>query len=176
MKGTRGGQGGHASRDTHCVRTRVNPKERTFPSQSHVLTNQSDDETPSTCLWACPPCTPIPLCPSGALAYPSRAKATNPMTPFTHSILTRSLIQAASRGLRPHCSQPETHSYWTSEHEGERAHAALWCTGCPVWVECGEAAEANDERHGVWAGVDRSVRPGRGRRPKPPGNDDLFAA
>ena len=46
--------------------------------------------------------------------------------------LTRALVEAASKGQKPNCSQPETHSYWTSEHEGETALAAIWCTGCPV--------------------------------------------
>ena len=59
--------------------------------------------------------------------------------------LTTALLNLAEAGLRTHCPQPETHHYWTSEHEAERAMAALWCNGCPVWVECGTAAEANDE-------------------------------
>jgi hypothetical protein len=75
--------------------------------------------------------------------------------------LTIALLNAAVRGERPHCSDVETHNYWTGEHPAERALAALACRGCPVGRECGEAAEANDERWGVWNGVDRSVRAGR---------------
>jgi hypothetical protein len=75
--------------------------------------------------------------------------------------LTIALLNSAVRGERPHCSDVETHHYWTSEHPAERALAALACRGCPVGRQCGEAAEANDERWGVWNGVDRSVRPGR---------------
>lgn len=75
--------------------------------------------------------------------------------------LTVPLLTIASQGVRTNCSDPETHHYWTSEHEAERRLAARACTGCPVGRECGEAAEANDERHGVWAGVDRTVRPGQ---------------
>lgn len=73
----------------------------------------------------------------------------------------KALLADAARGVRPRCSDPETHDYWTSEHAGHRALAALWCHGCPVFAECGEFAAAHDERWGVWAGVDRSVRPGK---------------
>jgi hypothetical protein len=72
--------------------------------------------------------------------------------------LTIALLNLASQGQRVHCSDPVTHSYWLSEHPAERALAALACRGCPVFVECGEAAAANDERWGVWNAVDRSVR------------------
>jgi hypothetical protein len=72
--------------------------------------------------------------------------------------LTRALIDLAAAGLRPHCSDPETHHLWTSEHRGERAEAALLCLGCPALDPCGTAAEARHERWGVWAGVDRSPR------------------
>jgi hypothetical protein len=75
--------------------------------------------------------------------------------------LTRALLANAARGIRPRCSDPKIWSYWTSEYPTERALAALWCAGCPVFVECGEFAAAHDERWGVWAGVDRSVRPGK---------------
>jgi Transcription factor WhiB len=75
--------------------------------------------------------------------------------------LNRRLIDLARLGIRPHCSEPITPGYWTSEHEPERRLAVAWCRGCPVLVECGEAAVAHDERWGVWAGVDRSVRPGK---------------
>jgi hypothetical protein len=55
--------------------------------------------------------------------------------------LTRALINAAARGERPRCGDGETSHYWTSEHEGERQLAALWCAGCPVQSECLEASE-----------------------------------
>jgi hypothetical protein len=60
--------------------------------------------------------------------------------------LTIALLTIAAKGQRAHCSDVETHHYWTSEHPAERARAALACRGCPVGRECGEAAEANDER------------------------------
>jgi hypothetical protein len=75
--------------------------------------------------------------------------------------LTVALVTAASKGLRPHCSHPGGEWLWLSEHEADRSEAAKLCGGCPVITECGQAAEANQERGGVWAGVDRSVRPGR---------------
>jgi hypothetical protein len=75
--------------------------------------------------------------------------------------LTLALINAASKGLRPHCSDPTTHRYWLSEHESERATAVLLCDHCPVLTVCGDTAELRQETWGVWGGVDRSVRPGR---------------
>jgi hypothetical protein len=72
--------------------------------------------------------------------------------------LTIAPLTIAVKGQRAHCSDVATHHYWTSEHPAERARAALACHGCPVGRECGEAAEANDERWGVWNAVDRSVR------------------
>jgi hypothetical protein len=75
--------------------------------------------------------------------------------------LTQALITMAAKGLRPHCSDPESHCMWLSEHPQERALAARMCGGCPVIAECGDAADANGERFGVWAGIDRIVRPGK---------------
>jgi hypothetical protein len=73
--------------------------------------------------------------------------------------LTRALITLASRGQRPHCSQPEVHHYWTSEREKERELAVRWCAGCLVLEPCGEAAETQQERWGVWGGAGRTPRP-----------------
>jgi hypothetical protein len=81
--------------------------------------------------------------------------------------LTVALVTAASKGLRPHCSHPGGEWLWLSEHEADRSEAAKLCGGCPVITECGQAAEANQERGGVWAGVDRSVRPGRKKAARP---------
>jgi hypothetical protein len=73
--------------------------------------------------------------------------------------LTRALINAAAAGQRPNCSNVETHSYWTSEHDGERALAALWCHGCVVFDPCGQAAEARQERTVRCLGVGRQDTP-----------------
>jgi hypothetical protein len=80
--------------------------------------------------------------------------------------LTRALIDAASRGQRPNCGDVEIHRWWTSEHDSERALAALRCHGCVVFDPCGEAAEARQEVWGVWASKDHSRRPGRAK-PRP---------
>jgi hypothetical protein len=45
-----------------------------------------------------------------------------------------------------------------SEHPAERQLAALMCGGCPVISECGDAADANGERFGVWSGRDYTCR------------------
>jgi hypothetical protein len=65
--------------------------------------------------------------------------------------LTMALMNSAARGLRPHCSDPETSHIWLSEHAEERARAARLCAGCPVELECWDAARARDKRFGVWA-------------------------
>ncbi len=70
--------------------------------------------------------------------------------------LTRALVAIAEQGRRPRCGEPGGHEMWLSDDATERAQAARWCAGCPVLVECGAAADENDERHGVWAGVDRT--------------------
>ena len=75
--------------------------------------------------------------------------------------LTIALLNAAVEGQRPHCSDPETHHLWLSEHERERQTAIMLCNHCPVLTVCRDTAEERDERWGVWGGVDRSVRPGR---------------
>jgi hypothetical protein len=77
--------------------------------------------------------------------------------------LTRALIDAAVQGLRPHCSDPGTRDLWLSEHDGERAQAAILCHGCPVFEPCGTAAAARQETWGVWASKDYSRKPGRKR-------------
>ena len=76
---------------------------------------------------------------------------------ITAGELTTALLQAKAEGLRPHCSDS---AMWLSESHAERAIAAQLCAGCPVFGPCGTAAEARRERFGVWAGVDRTVKPG----------------
>lgn len=76
--------------------------------------------------------------------------------------LTKALITLVSAGTRPRCGDPDTHDLWTSEHYEDRVVAARWCAGCPVLDACRQAAETNDERFGVWGGIDRT--PAKGRR------------
>jgi hypothetical protein len=73
--------------------------------------------------------------------------------------LTKSLINTTARGLRPHCADPELAHLWLSDHEEERAVAAILCGGCPVELECRGAAAARRETFGVWGGVDRTRNP-----------------
>jgi len=75
--------------------------------------------------------------------------------------LLRSLPTLATRGQQTRCGDPADAELWMSDFPEERALAATLCHGCPVITACGEAAEANAEKFGVWAGVDRTIRPGR---------------
>jgi hypothetical protein len=75
--------------------------------------------------------------------------------------LTLALIAMAAKGLRPNCSDPESHWMWLSEHRQERALAARMYGGCAVIAECGDAADANGERFGVWSGRDYTRSPGK---------------
>jgi hypothetical protein len=77
--------------------------------------------------------------------------------------LTHAIIDAAAAGQRPHCSDPTLSELWLSDHPGERREACRLCHGCPVFAPCGAAADARDERFGVWAAVDRTVTPGRAK-------------
>jgi hypothetical protein len=86
---------------------------------------------------------------------------TAPKSARASDALTRALINLAAAGERTHCSDPESHHLWLSDDESDRAVAAQLCIGCPVWQECGAAAKARRERFGVWASVDRTVRPGQ---------------
>jgi Transcription factor WhiB len=73
--------------------------------------------------------------------------------------LTQSLINLAARGLRTHCQDPELGHLWLSDHEPERAVASVLCGGCPLALECWDAARSRDERFGVWGGVDMTKHP-----------------
>lgn len=75
--------------------------------------------------------------------------------------LTRALVDLATQGRRPRCGDPETHDLWLSDDPEERKQAAAWCAGCPVLTECADAAADAKETFGVWAGVDRTLRPPR---------------
>ena len=53
---------------------------------------------------------------------------------------------------------------WQCDDAGARAKAADACWDCPLLTACAEYADAADERHGVWAGVDRTTTRTKGRR------------
>ncbi len=75
--------------------------------------------------------------------------------------LTRAMVSLAAHGRRPRCGEPGGHELWLSDDAADRAQAARWCAGCPVLDECGAAADEHDEKHGVWAGVDRTPPPAK---------------
>ncbi|MGD7707009.1 WhiB family transcriptional regulator [Microlunatus sp. Y2014] len=70
--------------------------------------------------------------------------------------LTGALVTLAAAGERPPCGSFGAAELWTSDDADDRKTAAYWCDGCPIITACGEAADENNERWGVWAGVDRS--------------------
>ena len=72
--------------------------------------------------------------------------------------LTKALTDLAAAGLRTHCQDDELGYLWLSEQVSERAVAATLCGGCPVELECWDAARARNERFGTWAGIDRIPR------------------
>jgi len=76
--------------------------------------------------------------------------------------LTRALLDAASRGVRPRCGDYETSHWFLSDHEGERAQAALLCAGCCVLSECD--AVGQHQRFGVFGGRN-TTRHANGKRP-----------
>jgi hypothetical protein len=52
---------------------------------------------------------------------------------------------------------------WFSRSLDDRREACRRCRHCPIIHKCGAAAEANQERHGVWGGKDftKADRPRR---------------
>lgn len=50
---------------------------------------------------------------------------------------------------------------WCSDDQEEREAATHRCAGCAVIQLCGQYASSAGESFGVWAGADRTVRPGR---------------
>jgi hypothetical protein len=79
--------------------------------------------------------------------------------------LTRALLQLTAQGLRPHCDDTQLGWLWLSETPSERAVAVVLCGGCPVKAPCRAAAEANQERFGVFGGKDYTRRPGKKKVP-----------
>lgn len=84
------------------------------------------------------------------------------MTAGPTELLTRALVDLATKGQRPRCGDPATHELWVSDQRAERETAAAWCSGCPLLDVCAAAGAA--EVFGVWGGVDRTPRPGRPRK------------
>lgn len=63
--------------------------------------------------------------------------------------LTRVLLDAASRGVRPRCGDYETSYMWLSEDPAERARAALMYSGCPILQPCTEVVGINASACGL---------------------------
>jgi hypothetical protein len=68
--------------------------------------------------------------------------------------LTKALVAAAARGVRPRCGDYQTSHLFLSEDPHERRIATAMCSGCVVWTECDEVGR--HQRFGVWASVDRT--------------------
>ncbi len=76
------------------------------------------------------------------------------------------LQEALATSVRPvPCQQhPERADWWADPPGAEVAeYAANLCRGCPVLAECSRFADTNRERHGIWAGRNRTKQPGRPR-------------
>jgi hypothetical protein len=105
------------------------------------------------------------------MASPSKIKAAE-----ASERLTRALDDLVHQGILPNCGNPSTGWMWLSEDIEDRAQAAKWCRGCPIYRECGDAASARRERFGVWSGEDRTRNPGKTGRPANPGRRHRRAA
>jgi WhiB family transcriptional regulator, redox-sensing transcriptional regulator len=71
-------------------------------------------------------------------------------------------VAAPDRGrwrLRAACGTEDPELFFATD-PADIEKAQRICCGCPVRLQCTLAAEANDERFGVWGGVDRSVQHG----------------
>jgi hypothetical protein len=86
--------------------------------------------------------------------------------------LTRALLEAASRGLRPHCSDPVTSEMWLSEHKPDRAEACKLCRGCPVLLECRDVGKYQTWECGA-AGTSASHQAERSSTTKQPNRDAI---
>lgn len=62
---------------------------------------------------------------------------------------------------------------WLSDRAGDREAAVRLCNGCPVFAECGEAADEVGESFGVWGGRDRTGIPGMATQVSRPGSRPL---
>lgn len=76
--------------------------------------------------------------------------------------LTCALDRLAEQGGRPVCAtRPDQ---WSADARASaRSDAAEACTYCPALHPCAAFADAADERHGVWGGIDRARRPAKER-------------
>ncbi|PWJ24735.1 transcription factor WhiB [Branchiibius hedensis] len=71
--------------------------------------------------------------------------------------LARALLTMATYGERPVCS--DAPQLWISDDAEDREGVKVWCQSCPLIEPC--AAAGQFEKHGVWGGLDRTMRPGK---------------
>jgi WhiB family redox-sensing transcriptional regulator len=57
---------------------------------------------------------------------------------------------------RAACGTADPELFFPARHGADVSAAVAICASCPVRAECHEFAEATNQVHGVWAGVDRS--------------------
>ena len=69
--------------------------------------------------------------------------------------LHRALANLSARGQLTPCAEHRGW-LWLADDAEDRAIARRLCNPCPVLAECHDAAEANNERFGVWAARDRT--------------------
>jgi hypothetical protein len=75
--------------------------------------------------------------------------------------MSRELLTMTHRGETPPCAtDPEP---WVSEDRAERTQAVGLCQLCPLLGVCSDLAAEIRPSFGVWAAVDHSPRPLRGR-------------
>jgi len=65
------------------------------------------------------------------------------------------LLEATAEHAPPCANDPEA---WFADAPDLKAYAERACTGCHAIGVCATYATAAGERHGVWAGVDRTQR------------------
>lgn len=56
------------------------------------------------------------------------------------------------------CRKPQNnHIDWFSDNAAKKTKAIEVCKSCPVKNQCRSFANENDEKHGIWGGVDRHI-------------------
>jgi hypothetical protein len=58
---------------------------------------------------------------------------------------------------RPPCASGVDGDMWFSRNSDEIEYAQRRCTACLAFDPCGAFADASDQRHGVWAAVNREA-------------------
>lgn len=72
-----------------------------------------------------------------------------------HHLIVRERADFCSKGI---CSGDDEPDDWHSTEKHRVARAKRICMNCPVRVECLDYSIRNDERFGVWGGLDHDER------------------